>query len=254
VQALQRAAVRKPNDYRVPLLLARAYQKTGQSTKAEEQAALSEKLRDSYRRKSREILQCNTALNTQPTESAIEQCQQLLEGVDSTKLVSLGVLLAERQLFDQAISPLAKAARLDSENYEPQFNLGLTYFRMKNYQYARKPLEMAASLRPESYDAVALLGSVLFALGEDYQAVQHLRHAHQLRPTDQKVKSLLFEQLRIIATHLFGKQEYKESVAYLQEALTLQPDAPEVQSQLAEATAALRNHESPRRKDSENTN
>src|SRR5438552_1041742 len=55
VLVLQKAAALKPNDYRVPLLLARAYRKTGQSEQADRQAALSENLRDSYRRKSREI-------------------------------------------------------------------------------------------------------------------------------------------------------------------------------------------------------
>jgi tetratricopeptide (TPR) repeat protein len=240
VGILQKAAVLKPNDYRIPLLMARAYQKTGQGAKAEEQAALSETLRDSYRRKSQEILQCNTALNSQPAESAVSRCQQLLDGADSTKLVSLGVLLAERQLFDQAIPPLEKASRLDAENYEPQFNLGLTYFKMKKYKEARSPLEMAVKLRPEAYDAIALLGSVLFALGEDYPAALQLRHAHQLRPTETKVSALLFEQLRIIARHHLDKQNYKESVVYLQEALSLKPDEPELKAQLAQATAAMR--------------
>ena len=237
---LQKAAASKPNDYRIPLLMARAYQKTGQGAKAEEQAALSETLRDSYRRKSREILECNTALNSQPMELAVQRCQQLLDGTDSTKLVSLGVLLAERQLFDQAISPLVKASRLDPENYEPQFNLGLTYFKMKKYKEARSPLEMAVKLRPEAYDAIALLGSVLFAVGEDYAAALQLRHAHQLRPTETKVSALLFEQLRIIARHHLDNQNYKESVVYLQEALSLKPDEPELKAQLAQATAALR--------------
>jgi tetratricopeptide (TPR) repeat protein len=249
VRILQKAALLKPLDYRVPLLLARVYQRTGQSDKAEEQASISEKLRDSYHRKSREILECNTALNSQPLESAIQQCQKLLDGTDSIKLVSLGVLLAERQLLAQAIPPLVKAARLDPENYEPQFNLGLTYFKMKNYKDARKPLELAVSLRPESYDALAILGSVLFALGEDYAALHHLRHAHQLKPSDEKVKSLLFEQLRIIGQHLFNRQEYKESANYLEEALSLKPDAVELQSQLAQAAAALRNNEPPRHQD-----
>jgi tetratricopeptide (TPR) repeat protein len=253
-RVLQQAATQKPNDYRIPLLLARAYQKTGQDAKAAEQATLSEKLRDSYRRKSQEILDCTVALNSQPLESAVQRCQQLLDGADSTKLVTLGVLLAERQLFDQAIPPLAKACRLDPENYEPHFNLGLTYFRMKNYQQAKKPLEMAVSLRPESYDALALLGSTLFALGDDYAAVQHLRHAHQLRPAEEKVTSLLLEQLRIIAHHLFDGQDYEQSVAYLQEALSLKPDEPELRSQLAQATAALRNNKPPRHQDTKKSN
>jgi tetratricopeptide (TPR) repeat protein len=240
VRVLEQAAALRSSDYRVHFLLARAYQKTGQSGKAEKHAALSDKLRDSYRRKSREILECNTVLNSQPAESAVPRCQQLLDGADPTKLVSLGVLLAERQLSDQAISPLEKASRLDPENYEPQFNLGLTYFKMKKYKEARNPLEAAVKLRPESYDAIALLGSVLFALGEDYAAALQLRHAHQLRPAETKVSALLFEQLRIIARHHLDKQNYQESVVYLQEALSLKPDEPELKAQLARATAASR--------------
>jgi tetratricopeptide (TPR) repeat protein len=118
--------------------------------------------------------------------------------------------------------------------------LGLTYFRIKKYQEAKGPLEMAARLRPEFYDAVALLGSTLFTLGDDYGAVGHLRHAYQLRPSDEKVKSLLFEQLRIIAQHLISAEQYKDSIEYLQEALTLRPESAELQSQLAQATAAVK--------------
>jgi len=243
ISALQQAAMLNPNDYRIPLLLARTYHKTGQEKEAENQAALSETLRDSYRRKSREILDCNTALNSQPRESAVHQCAELLDGVDPTKLVSFGVLLAERQMFNEAIGPLRRASLLDTENYEPHFNLGLTYFKMKRYKDAKEPLEKAVNLRPESYDALALLGSVLFALGEDYSALSHLRHAHQLRPTEEKVSGLLFEQLRIVARHLIDQQSYRESIAYLQEALALRPNELELQSQLAQATAALRNND-----------
>jgi tetratricopeptide (TPR) repeat protein len=239
IQILQRASDMHSGDYRIPFLLALAYRKTGQARLAERQAALSEELRNSYRQKSREILECNTALNSQKGESAVQQCRQLLDGVDPTKLVSLGVLLAERQLYEAALPPLAKAARIDPENYEPQFNLGLTYFRLKKYPEARQPLENALALRPESYDAAALLGSVLFALGDDYGAVRRLRHAHQLRPSDEKVKSLLFEQLRIIAQHLLAEKNYPESIPYFEEALALKPEATELRSQLAQATAQL---------------
>src|SRR5919198_841019 len=110
---------------------------------------------------------------------------------------------------------------------------------MKKYQEARGPLENAVALRPESYDAVALLGSVLFAIGDDYRAAEHLRHAHQLRPADEKGKSLLFEQLRIIAQHLLAEKNYRESIPYFKEALILKPEAAELQSQHAQANAAL---------------
>jgi tetratricopeptide (TPR) repeat protein len=240
IHFLQIATTSTPADYRIHLLLGHAYRKANRMREAAKAYALSEQYRSNYRQKSREILECNTLLNSLTLEPALQQCRQLLDGVDPLKLVSFGVLLAERQLYDEAIPPLTKAAQLDPENFEPHFNLGLTYFRIKKYQEAKGPLEMAARLRPEFYDAVALLGSTLFTLGDDYGAVGHLRHAYQLRPSDEKVKSLLFEQLRIIAQHLISAEQYKDSIEYLQEALTLRPESAELQSQLAQATAAVK--------------
>lgn len=239
VRILQRALVWKPGDYRVHLLLARAYQKIGRTSEAQRYYLLSEEVRETYRKKAREILECKVSLNSEPFEGALERCRQLLDGDDPTKLVMLGVLLAEHERYEHALPPLAKAAQIDPENYEPHFNLGLTYFKMKRYQEAKQSLEQAVALRPASYDAVALLGSVLFALGDDYAAVSYLRRGHELNPADPKVETLLFEQLRIIGQHLLSNREYKESIPYLEEALALRPGATEVRSQLAEARAAL---------------
>ena len=249
IRSLEQASAATPDDYRVHLLLARAYQKAGRIQDSSAQSDLSERLREAYRAKSREILECQSSLLSKAPQTAEEHCRRLLDGNDPTKLVSMGVLLAERQLYDQAIGPLAKAARLDPENYEPQFNLGLTYFKMKDYRDAKPPLQAAVALRPESYDAVALLGSVLFALGEDFPAVEQLRNAYRLRPSDDKIKGLLFEELRLIAQHLFAAQDYKQAVPYFQEALALSPDAAELHAQLAEAQAALVEKEKADRED-----
>lgn len=221
IRTLQQGLVAKREDHRIHFLLARAYRKNGQDVEAERHMALSEKLRAANQQTARDILGCKAALNSRDLPSALEQCRQLLDGFDSTKLVSLGISLGERQLYQDAIPPLAKAAQLDPENYEPHFNLGLTYFKIKDYSAAKKWLETAVALRPESYDAVALLGSTLFALGEDYGAVQHLRHAHQLRPTDGKIRTLLFQELRIIAQHLSAEGDQKQSAAFLEESRSL---------------------------------
>ncbi len=254
VRYLEKALAFGPADYRIHLLLGHTYRKLNRVDDASKAYALSEQHRNTYRQKSREILECNTALNSQTQESAVQQCRQLLDGVDPTKLVSLGVLLAERKLYDLALPPLDRAAQLDPENFEPHFNLGLTYFRMKKYQEARRPLERALALRPESYDAVALLGSSLFALGLDYAAVEHLRHAYQLRPVDEKIKSILFEQLKIIAQHLLAKKDYKEAISYFKEALTIKPEAAEIQTLLAQASSALEDRESPRHQGTKKSN
>jgi tetratricopeptide (TPR) repeat protein len=252
IHTLERASDATPDDYRVHLLLARAYQKAGRNQDSSSQYDLSEKLRASYRTKSREILECQTSLVSEAQEIAADHCRRLLDGHDPTKLVSLGILLAERHLYEQAVVPLTKAARLDPENYEPQFNLGLTYFKMKDYRGAKPPLQAAVALRPESYDAMALLGSVLFALGEDFPAVEQLRRAHRFRPSDDKIKGLLFEELRLIAQHLFAAKDYKQAVSYFQEALALSPDAAELHGQLAEAQAALAEEETADREKQSN--
>jgi Flp pilus assembly protein TadD len=241
-QTLERAAASKPGDYRVRLLLARCYEKLGRKAEAERQYALSEKIRENYRGKSQAILGCHSALFTQFPQDpgpGVERCHELLDGDDPTKLVSLGVFLAERGLYAQAVAPLVKAAQLDPENYEPYFNLGLTYFKMKDYGNARKSLEAAVALRSESYEAVALLGSALFALGDDFNAVKQLRHAHELRPSDEKISAMLFEELKIIAQHLRAEKQYKQSIPYFEEALSLRPGAAELHSQLAEVYRAL---------------
>lgn len=239
IQTLQRASAWKSSDYRVHFLLGRVYQRLGRTSDAQEQITISESLRTAYRRKSQEILECNSALDSLSRGSAVRQCEELLDGIDSTKLATLGILFAERNLYQEALGPLMKAARFDPDDYEAQFNLGLTYFNMKNYRLARGPLQAAVALRPESYSAAALLGSVLFALGDDYLAARELRHAHQLRPDNEKITALLFDELTIISQHLLATGEYLDSIAYSQEALALDPSAVEPHLQLAKAYTAL---------------
>jgi len=239
IRTLERASAATPDDYRVHLLLGRAYQRAGRNQDSSAQYDLSEKLRASYRAKSREILECQNSLVSETADAAANHCRRLLDGNDPAKLVSLGVLLAEHQLYVPALAPLAKAARFDPENYEPQFNLGLTYFKLKDYRGAKPPLQAAVALRPESYDAVVLLGSVLFTLGEDFPAVDQLRHANRLRPADDKVKGLLFGELCLIARHLLAQKDYRRAISYFEEALDLRPEAAELHPQLAEAQTAL---------------
>jgi tetratricopeptide (TPR) repeat protein len=223
IQSLQKAIVFQPEDYRAYFLLARVYQKTGREKQAKEQFALSEKFRGADRRKASDMLACDAAFDSQDRDRALARCRELLDGADPIKLVSLGIALADRKMYEAALAPFAKAARLDPENFEPQYNLGLTYFKLKKYSEAKAPLEIAFGLRSEYFEAVALLGSTLFALGDDDNAVTCLRHAHQLKPGDEKVTLLLVQELNIIARHLEASGERAQSVALLEEARGLQP-------------------------------
>jgi protein O-GlcNAc transferase len=239
LRSLSKAISGKPEDARAHFLLARVYRKLGREKKAAEQFAASEQYRSADQQRARDILACDSAFAFQSMNAALARCRELLDGTDPTRLVSLGIVLAQRQLYEAAQAPLAKAERLDPENFEPHYNLGLTYFKVRDYAAARAPLEAAAALRPEHFETAAVLGSTLFALGDDYGALSLLRRAHELRPGDEKVKALLFEQLKIVARHLVDKTEYAESAPFFEEALQLRPEASELHADLAQVATAL---------------
>jgi Flp pilus assembly protein TadD len=238
-RSLSKAIFGKPQDARAHFLLARVYRKLGKEKQAAEKFAASDQYRSDDRQRARDILACDSAFAFHPPDAALARCRELLDGTDPTRLVSLGIALAKRQLYEAAQAPLAKAERLDPENFEPHYNLGLTYFRVRDYAAARAPLESAAALRPEHFETAAVLGSTLFALGDDYGALRLLRRAHELRPHDEKVKALLFEQLKIIARHLVAQTEYAAAVPFFEEALQLRPEASELHVDLAQVAAAL---------------
>ncbi len=225
IRSLQKAIALKPGDSRTHFLLARVYQKAGRDAETKEEFALSEQFRSVDQQRARDILACDNALDSQDRDRALARCRELLDGADPVKLVSLGIALAKRQFHESAIEPFRKASRLDPEDFEAHYNLGLTYFRMKDYTAARGPLETAVALRPEYFDAVSLLGSALFALGDDSNALGRLRHAHQLRPTDEKIRSLLLQELAITARHVEAEGDGRQAAALLREARTLQSEA-----------------------------
>jgi len=225
IRSLQKAVDLKPADSRSYFLLARVYQKAGREIEAKRQFVLSEQVRSADQQKARDVIACNVALDSQNHDTGLARCRELLDGSDSTKLVSLGMAMAQRQLYAPAIEPFKKAATLDPDNFEPHYNLGLTYFHLKNYAAARGPLQTAVGLRPEYFDAVALLASTLFALGDDENALPHLRHAHRLNPADEKIKSLLVQELTVTARHFENTGDRPQAAALLEEARSLQTEA-----------------------------
>lgn len=225
IRFLQRAVALKPSDSRAYFLLARVNQKAGRETEAKRQFALSEQVRNADQQKARDMVACDVVLDSQELDRALARCRELLDGSDPIKLVSLGMALAQRQLYKPAIEPFRKAATLDPDNFEPHYNLGLTYFHLKDYAAARGPLESAVALRPEYFDAVALLASTLFTLGDDENALRHLRHAHRLKPADEKIRSLLLQELTVTARHFENGGDRPQAAALLEEARSLQSEA-----------------------------
>jgi len=224
IARLKHAASVNPGDSRVHFQLARAYQKLGNSEAASVEYKLSSEVRDEDQKRSRDIASCESALNAR-NEDPVARCHALLDGDDTIRLIALGTLLAQRSDLQGALVPFQKAARLDPDNYAPHFNLGLTYFNLKQYSDARIPLERAVTLRPESFAAVALLGSALSALGDDVAATDYLRRAHQLQPGDPKIRALLLQELAVLAQEATRTAKYEQAAQLSREALSLAPDS-----------------------------
>jgi tetratricopeptide (TPR) repeat protein len=84
-----------------------------------------------------------------------------------------------------------RALELDPESPEVNYNLGYTYFQMKDYAQARRYLEPALRLRPDFFEALAIEGTALYMLHDDAAAAKSLERAHQLRPDNLAVSKLL---------------------------------------------------------------
>lgn len=140
IRALKRALEVNPADHRAHFLLARVYRRAGDSATAEAEFRLSAKIRQEYQDKARDIERCRAGLVSLPGNQAIALCRQALDGVDPVKLVSLGALFAENGMFEAALPPLSRASRIDPDNFDAQFNFGLTYFQMKRYSLSSRSL------------------------------------------------------------------------------------------------------------------
>jgi len=233
---LRKAMADNPRDSRIHQLLARAYQKLGRSGEAEKEFAETRRLHDYYLEGSIAIGRCRGQLVQQKTEEAWNLCRPLIDTDDVDKIVAIGMLFGQSEQYSQAREAWERAAELDPDSSEVQYNLALTYFHLKNVRWARDHAAAAVRLRPDFVEANVLYGTILYMGGEDSRALAVLTHAHELNPADKAVDRLLAEELAIAAAH----QDCTHAAESLRVAMTLQPDLPAISSRIAETKARCR--------------
>ena len=236
-EALDRAAAQNPRDSRIHQLLARAYQKLGESKRAEQEFAETRRLKDYYLEGSVAIGRCRGSLIQGRVDEAWSQCKPLLNTDDVDKIVAIGMLFGQAKQYPQALDAWEKAVALDPDSSEIQHNLALTCFHLKNAPCARGHAEEAVRLRPDFVEANILYGTILYMGAEDEWALKVLSRAHELKPDDSSVRRLLVEELSIAADRLAKQRNWKQAAELLERARVIDPGSPLIASRLAEIRA-----------------
>ena len=241
LDVLKQAADQNSRDARVHQLLARAYQKLGQSAAAESEFMETRRLHDYYLEGSVAIGRCRTLLSQGRAEAAWDECRPLTETDDVDKLVAIGMLFGEAEKYPQALTAWEKAVTLDPDSSEIQHNLALTCFHLKDVFRARQHAAEAVRLRPDFVEANVLYGTILYMGAEDERAIPVLTHANELKPGDPGVRRLLAEELVISAERHVRDQKWREAAELLERAATLQPDSRQISTRLAQVRTRLGN-------------
>lgn len=239
VEVLKQAAAENPRDARVHQLLARAWQKLGQSNRAEHEFEETRRLHDYYLEGSVAIGRCRSLLGQGQTDAAWDLCRPLTNTDDVDKIVAIGMLFGESEKYPQALMAWEKAVALDADSSEIQYNLALTCFHLKDVLRARKHVAEAVRLRPDFVEANILFGTILYMGAEDRQAIAVLTHANELKPDDPAVRRLLAEELANSAEEHIRDQEWRQATELLERAAALLPDSQHISTRLAQMRAKL---------------
>lgn len=220
---LKEAEVATPQDGRVPYQLGVLFRKQGRDADARDAMKRSAELRTRSSNESQLRLDCAQKLEQGPREEAHVLCDQMYDANDAAKLTALGTIYGQHGELEAALKPLQRAAELQPDSPQSQYNLALVYFQMNRMEDARTPLAKAVEHWPDLFPLSSLYGAVLAKLGENQTAYQALLRAHQLNAGDKGTEDLLFLTTLAIARESQQAQRYAEGLRFFQEASKLRP-------------------------------
>lgn len=191
VQFLRKEIAFNPRDFRAYYLLGRAYMNLHQTFQAQRQFEESERLHQYYLQGKLELAGCRQQLQAGREREAWARCGSVLQTNDIDKLVAVGMLFGEFSDYGYAVEALRKALALDPESPEINYDLGYTYYQMKDYASASRYSQAALAKRPDFFEALEVYGMALHRSGKDSAARPVLARAHELRPDDSTITEVL---------------------------------------------------------------
>jgi Flp pilus assembly protein TadD len=231
---LLKAAELAPNDAAAQFRLGTLYNEAGRKDEAQKAFARSDRLRQRDAEVDRIRLECNQKLDHGSLDDARAVCEQLFDPSDADKLTMLGTLYGSHGHFEEALKPLRRAAGLNPNSPQMQYNLAFDYVRLNRFEDARGPLAKALQRWPDLFPLNALYGAVLYNLGQVRPAYEALQHAHELNPQDPGASDSLYQVTLSLAQRSLTGEDYTNSQRYLAEAVQLRPQEPEPHRLLAE--------------------
>jgi len=213
-----------PQDSVALYQLAMVYRKQGREQEAKKAVEQSSELRRRSAEESQLRMECARKLDSGPREEAHAVCQRLWNDRDADRLTSLGTLYGQHGDLDAALAPLRRAAELQPQAPQTQYNLAFTYYRLNRFAEARGPLAAAVTRWPDLFPLNSLYGAVLARLGEDAAAYQVLRRAHDLNAEDQATAQMLYVVAMELGRKSVEKKDYGEARRYFEQAVKVKPE------------------------------
>jgi tetratricopeptide (TPR) repeat protein len=237
---LKLAAQANPADGAVPYQLALVYGKQGRDEDAKKAFALSTEIRQRGTEESQWRLECAQKLTLAQSDQELREeahavCARLYDPTDAAKLTALGTLYGQHGDLQAALEPLRRAAELEPQSPQMQYNLAFTHYELDQFEEARAPIAKAVERWPDLFQLNSLYGAVLLKLGREREAWPVLFRAHQLNQQDPRTSDLLYGVSTTLAHVSAASREYSEALRYYEEAAKLRPGDPEVQRGMAEA-------------------
>jgi Flp pilus assembly protein TadD len=230
---LKEAATRNPEDSRAQYQLAVLYRKEGREEEAQQAFSRTKEQRERSDKLSQLKWDCAKELDHGVSEQALTVCEQLYNPDDAEMLATLGILYGQHGELDRALKPLLRAAELEPQSPQMQYNLAFTYYRMGRFADARGPLAGAVERWPDLFSLNALYGAVLWRLGEAEPAYQVLKRAHKLNADDASTTDFLYKAALELAKNSEESASHSQALAYLKEAAALKPSEPQPHQQMA---------------------
>lgn len=187
---------------------------------------------------------------------ALRGCTALrLNPNDPAALNDLGIALARRKMYSEAITSYKLALRFNSHRAEIEKNLGIAYIQTGNSAAAARSLREALASQPGDLQARTLLGMALYGARDYAGAASELAIAAKAAPQNTKLLFVLaecyllshqsqktlevFSQIErqqpdsaaaymLMGQALDGLRRYDQAIAEFQKAAAAAPNAPNV--------------------------